>query len=656
MMAPRRLHLWAIAIGLALTGLAGRRAEAAPEQRAADKALLDAVAKGDHASVKALLARGADVNARDDGGATALMRAALYADADLMKTLLAGGADVNAKNRAGANALMWGVGDLAKVKLLLERGADVNAQAGSGLTPLLIAANAEATAETVKLLLDRGADVNRATGSGFTPLMAAVAGGDPEVITLLLDQRPDVKAATRVGWTALHGAASNRDVSALKRLLDLGADANPRKNFQGRTPLMWAALAGDRATVQLLLDRGAEVNAKEELNGLTALLMAAGGEGGHADVVGTLLAKGADPTATDAEGNTALAWALRQGATPVARLLEKRGAGGPARKAVPQDLPGVGDANTVAQAVGRSLPLLQRSGPSFLRTAGGGCVSCHHQALPALAVGLARARGFPVDGRAERAQAQETLRVLAPRRELLLQGAGVPDRLDPAYLLAGLAAADQPPDRTTDALVHYLTLKQAKDGRWRAIQQRPPLEGSDFTSTALGVRALRCYGPQGRADEITRRIGRARAWLATATPRTTEDRAFQLLGLGWAQARRGDARKAAGGLLAGQREDGGWAQLPTLGSDAYATGQALVALHQAGGIAATEPAYRRGSRFLLRTQLRDGSWFVQTRSLPVQPYFESGFPHGKSQFIACAATAWATMALTLTVVPPARGR
>ncbi len=97
-----------------------------------------------------------------------------------------------------------------------------------------------------------------------------------------------------------------------------------------------------------------------------------------------------------------------------------------------------------------------------------------------------------------------------------------------------------------------------------------------------------------------------------------------------------------------QRKDGGWAQLATLESDAYGTGQAMFALATAGNLAVTHPAFSRGVQFLLKTQLEDASWFVQSRSVPVQPYFESGFPHGRSQYISCAATAWAAMALVLT--------
>jgi hypothetical protein len=79
--------------------------------------------------------------------------------------------------------------------------------------------------------------------------------------------------------------------------------------------------------------------------------------------------------------------------------------------------------------------------------------------------------------------------------------------------------------------------------------------------------------------------------------------------------------------------------------DAYATGQALYALH-ASGLVSKSSAYQKGAMYLLRTQLEDGTWFVRSRAFGFQPYFESGFPHGTDQFISASATAWATIALT----------
>ena len=98
-----------------------------------------------------------------------------------------------------------------------------------------------------------------------------------------------------------------------------------------------------------------------------------------------------------------------------------------------------------------------------------------------------------------------------------------------------------------------------------------------------------------------------------------------------------------------QRADGGWAQLTSMASDAYATGQALVALEASGAITVTDPVYKRGVDYLMKTQLADGSWFVRTRALPIQQYFDSGFPHGKDQFISAAASNWAAMALVRSV-------
>jgi hypothetical protein len=147
------------------------------------------------------------------------------------------------------------------------------------------------------------------------------------------------------------------------------------------------------------------------------------------------------------------------------------------------------------------------------------------------------------------------------------------------------------------------------------------------------------------------RVERAREWLAAAKPQTTEDRAMQLLGLSWADARAEVLRKVAQGLLAEQRPDGGWGQLPALESDAYATGQAMVALKTSGVVSASDAAWERAQGFLLRTQLEDGSWLVRSRTIPFQPYKESGYPHGKNQWISAAGASWAAWALSLGESP-----
>ena len=81
-----------------------------------------------------------------------------------------------------------------------------------------------------------------------------------------------------------------------------------------------------------------------------------------------------------------------------------------------------------------------------------------------------------------------------------------------------------------------------------------------------------------------------------------------------------------------------------------------MALKEAGALPVTDKAYKRGIEFLLKTQLEDGSWYVKSRSIPFQPYFESGFPHGHDQWISAAASNWATMALALSIGPTPNSR
>ncbi|MGH9753721.1 MAG: prenyltransferase/squalene oxidase repeat-containing protein [Blastocatellia bacterium] len=302
----------------------------------------------------------------------------------------------------------------------------------------------------------------------------------------------------------------------------------------------------------------------------------------------------------------------------------------------------------IRKAIEKSLPLLESARLPFIEKTG--CVSCHHNSLPAMAAALARDRGFKLSERTSLEESEQALGLLNAWREKMLQGEGIPGaQVVASFTLVGLAANKQPPNVTTDAIVHYLIGRQNADGHWSGLVNRPPLGGSDISTTALSLRALQVYAPKGLRQEARNRVDRAREWLAKTTPMNNEDRNFQLLGLAWANADKRTLQKMARGLLARQRKDGGWGQQSTLDSDAYATGQAMAALHQAGGLPVTHRAYQRGVDYLLANQAEDGSWAVRSRSFPFQKYFESGFPYGHNQWISAAASSWATMALILTV-------
>lgn len=196
-------------------------------------------------------------------------------------------------------------------------------------------------------------------------------------------------------------------------------------------------------------------------------------------------------------------------------------------------------------------------------------------------------------------------------------------------------------------MVGYLLQKDKEQGFWRSSSNRPPSEASAFTDTFLALRALKTYGVETQKEAIQARTAKARAWLEQTPPKDTEDRVFRLWALAEAGSEKSVLQMAAKELLAEQREDGGWAQLPGASSDAYATGSVLTVLCLVGELSKNDAACQRGIRYLIEGQQVDGSWHVVSRSKPFQPYFESGFPHGKDQFISMAASGWATSALVL---------
>jgi hypothetical protein len=304
----------------------------------------------------------------------------------------------------------------------------------------------------------------------------------------------------------------------------------------------------------------------------------------------------------------------------------------------------------VRAAVARALPLLQKAGAGHMeeRT----CFACHNQAQPLLAMTTARSRGLDVPAEELKKHADFIAAFLASNRDNYLKGRGQGGAADTAgYALWALELAGRKPDATTAAVAEYLLQYNQALGHWRTTSNRPPSEVSPFTVTYLAVRGLQTFGTAAQKERVEKRLRAARAWLEKTPAHDTEDRVFRLWALKRVGASADVVRDAVRELLRSQRPEGGWAQTDAMEPDAYATGSALVALHEAGGLPTNDPAYRRGLSFLLASQLADGSWHVRSRSRPFQIYFESGFPHGKDQFISVAASGWATAALALALPP-----
>jgi len=597
------------------------------------------------------LIKDAGVNTKDERGSTPLMYAAAFGSLDAMKTLVAAGADVNAKNAFDSTALLVCSTDLAKVRFLIDKGADVNARSKPGRTALLIASSYNGGTEIVKLLISKGATVAVRGGSQETPLTEATAANDTTTSKLLIEKGADVNAADQQGDTPLLNAAGESNLEVMKLLLDKGANVNAANTFGGTvkngpialvslTPLHYASTANSFAAVGLLLNRGAKVDALDS-RGFTPLTLAVASDRADPRVIKLLLDKGADPKIKSKAGESTIDWARKFNNPEILKLLGLRPVQASARILQP-----AADSKLPAprQAAEKSLALLQKTAGSFFVE--GGCVSCHAQNLAGLAAAVARANGIRPDEAAAAEQLKAAKLQYAPADQILMQGITVPGAMDTVmYAVLQMAAAGAPADRTIDAMIDNLAWLQRQEGNWHfAGIQRAPMEDGDFSRTAFCIRAFATYAPPGRKAEFDQRIARAAAWLKSNTPRTTEDRNMQLLGLKWAKA------AAPGGqslqeLVALQHPDGGWSQTPNLASDAYATATTLYTMHELG-TSASDAAYRKGVAYLLRTQLQDGSWHVASRSPKFQPYFQSGFPHDHDQWISAAATAWATMALS----------
>ena len=341
------------------------------------------------AMVERLLAARADANAASLNGETVLMTCARAGDARGVKALLVKGARVNAKETAHEQtALMWAASQRHPevTNLLVESGAEVNARSRTypqtvvgeqtqrfgreelnytvlrgGSTPLLFAARS-GDAASARLLIEAGASANDALPEGMSALVLAAHSGHTDTATLLLEKGADPNSAD-AGYTAMHAAVLRSDLTLVKALLTRGANPNIRTSkgtpirrdttdfnlpatLIGSTSYLLAARFLEPEIMKALIAGGADATLTMR-DGASALMVATGaGSGGNSTrrgiavidggvvepesavltAVSAALELGGDVNATNQAGDTALHVAAGRGLNTVVQLLADRGA------------------------------------------------------------------------------------------------------------------------------------------------------------------------------------------------------------------------------------------------------------------------------------------------------------------------------------------
>src|ERR1041385_3309014 len=230
-------------------------------------ALLEAASNDELGDIQSLIAAGADVNTKNQWGATPLIMAANYGYTRSGGLLLSYGADANDQTSDGYSGLILAsqYGHLDTVRLLLKSNADLRAKNKDGINAL-VAAGFNGRSEVWDLLKGAGAEVE----SSADELACQGALGHTDTIGKMLSDGVDVNAKGSRGDTALLLAALNGHIDTIKFLLDRGADVN-RSDQYDWSPLRWALFARHVDIIKTLIKAGADVNAKD-VSGITPLI------------------------------------------------------------------------------------------------------------------------------------------------------------------------------------------------------------------------------------------------------------------------------------------------------------------------------------------------------------------------------------------------
>ncbi|HVX16035.1 MAG TPA: prenyltransferase/squalene oxidase repeat-containing protein [Pirellulales bacterium] len=330
----------------------------------------------------------------------------------------------------------------------------------------------------------------------------------------------------------------------------------------------------------------------------------------------------------------------------------------PARAEEPSPVAGV-ERPQAQQAVERSIGYLQAEMTGWWNTRK--CAACHHLPMPLWALAEAGRQNYPID----KELVANTAESLLGDREKLLATKIFPNPADPPdprpqgrglnmglpFLVVAARSLPTLNDGQKESLrliAEEIVKKQQADGSWEFFDtlRRPPINESQTTDAAWIILALDAASGTEVPDPHRAALEKASAWWKDAkrSDDLLQDKVFELLLALRAGRPRDGVQTLVDELFARQQADGGWRQLTTMTSDAFATGQVLYALSLADQTV-ERPEIRRAVEFLVATQKPDGSWPMTSRSTP------NGEPGSAKNLapITCAASSWAVLGLARLV-------
>ncbi len=369
----RFFGLCVLIVSLPLMGFSQTAADINSLSKFSKTQLMWAVNLRNSYAVKQLLELGADVKLKDGNGMTALHYAVdgIIYDSNnngltrsdcppdyyqpvvkqsftIMQLLLDAGADVNARNNDGATPFMLAsrAGNIEILKAFIARNVDVNAKDNSGRTPLLYAANSHDTnAEIIKTLIEQKTDVNMKDTQGNNALILASSLGRKEIVRVLAESGADVTAVNKNDQAPLNLLASTiqDDASILDFIIKRGADVKHKDDVKKNTPLNNACqqFFPELVIIETLVRAGSDLNT-QNTDGDTPLhnaIQRMGNTPNFVEIVKFLVESKADVNIRNKEGDSAMGKLMAQKFDEEVKtdLVKKFVAAGADMKAVDKD-------------------------------------------------------------------------------------------------------------------------------------------------------------------------------------------------------------------------------------------------------------------------------------------------------------------------------